>query len=146
MINFIEGQINLGGKNILTASDEDLNFLAERGSIEKREDAAGTYYYVENDAAELRFGIFISLQKKKIDWVRMSWLDSPVKGWDDVHDKAMIDEYCMLTNFIQREVGRPPDNKGNRKSTWRFKWGKIDVAYEPRAYQADIFMELGKAA
>jgi len=141
MINFTDGQINIGEKNILTTSEDDLKFLAKEGIIESREDAVGTYYYVENQAASFRFGIFISLRKKKIDWVRMQWLDSPVKGWDDVSDKAMMDEYRMLTSFMEREVGRQPDNKGNRKSTWRFNWGKIEVTYEPRAYQADIFME-----
>jgi hypothetical protein len=141
MINFTDGQINIGEKNILTTSEDDLKFLAKEGIIESREDAVRTYYYVENQAASFRFGIFISLRKKKIDWVRMQWLDSPVKGWDDVSDKAMMDEYRMLTSFMEREVGRQPDNKGNRKSTWRFNWGKIEVTYEPRAYQADIFME-----
>lgn len=34
MINFIEGQLNTGMTNILAASDEDLNTLAEEGLIE----------------------------------------------------------------------------------------------------------------
>ncbi|MDN4038733.1 hypothetical protein [Massilia sp. YIM B02443] len=59
-----------GAINFLT-SEDDLKFLAKEGVIESREDAVGTYYYVENVAANFRFGIFISLQKKKIYWVRM---------------------------------------------------------------------------
>ena len=141
MINLIEGKIKLGGKNILTVSDEDLNALVEEGLIEKREDAVGTYYYVEAEAEGMRFGVFISLREKKIDWVRLSWLDSPVKGWDDVSEKAMKDEFRLLSNFVEKVVGGPPNNKGNRKRTWRFKWGQVDVTYEPRASQADIFMK-----
>jgi hypothetical protein len=46
MINFIEGQINLGAKNISAASDdEDLKTLAEEGLIEKRKSARGEIYY-----------------------------------------------------------------------------------------------------
>lgn len=89
----------------------------------------------------MRFGVFIGLREKRIDWVRLSWLDSPVKGWDDVSEKAMKDEYSLLSNFVEKGVGGPPYNKENRKRTWRFKWGQVDVTYEPRAYQADIFMK-----
>lgn len=140
MINFIEGQIKLDKKNILVTSDEDLNALIEEGIIEKREDSIGTYYHFENEVNSMRFGVFLSLRNKKIDWIRLSWLDSPVKGWDDVSDKAMMDEYHLLSNFVEKEVGSPPGNKGNRKRTWHLEWGRIEVAYEPRAYQADIFM------
>lgn len=141
MINFIEGKINIGERNIFGASYEELNSLVEKGMIEKRQDAVGSYYYLENEASDMRFGVFISLHQKKVNWIRLSWLDSPVKNWDDVSEKAMMDEYRILLKFVEKEVGTPPDNKGNRKSTWRFKWGKIEVTYEPRAYQADIFME-----
>jgi hypothetical protein len=141
MINFIEGKINISEKNILTFSDQDLNALAEEGLIDKREDAVGTYYYAEAKADRMRFGVVISLQEKKIDWLRLSWLDSPIKGWDDASEKAMKDEYRLLSNFVEERVGRPPDNKRNRKRTWCFKWGQLEVCYEPRAYQADIFMK-----
>jgi hypothetical protein len=141
MINFIEGQINLGKKNILAVSDEDLNALAEDGLIEKREDAVGTYYYTEAEADGMRFGVFISLREKRIDWLRLSWLDSSMKGWDDASEKAIKDEYRLLSNFVEKRVGRPPDNKRNRQRAWRFKWGQLEVTYEPRAYQADIFMK-----
>lgn len=140
MINFLEGQIGIGEKNILALSDKDLNTLAE-GPVEKREDAVGTYYYVEADADGMRFGTFISLREKRIDWVRLNWLDSPIKGWDDVSEKAMKDEYRLLSKFVEEKVGRSPDNKRNRKRTWRFEWGQLEVCYEPRAYQADIYMK-----
>lgn len=141
MINLIEGKIKLGGKNILTVSDEDLNALVEEGLIEKREDAVGTYHYVEAETGGMRFGVFFSLREKRIDWIRLSWLDSSVKGWEDVSEKTMKDEYRLLTNFVEKAVGAPPDNKGHRKCTWRFKWGQVEVTYEPCAYQADIFMK-----
>jgi hypothetical protein len=143
MINFTEGRINLGEKNILTASsDEDLNSLAEEGLIEKRETGGGrTYYYVEAASSAFRFGVFIRLREKRIEWLRLHWLDSLMKGWDDVSEKAMKDEYRLLSDFVEKLVGRPPDNKRNRQRTWRFKWGQVEVAYEPRAYQADIFMK-----
>lgn len=66
MINFLEGQINIDEKNILTASDDDLNLLSEKGLIEKRKTGRGEiHYYVEAEAASIRFGAFISLRKKK---------------------------------------------------------------------------------
>jgi hypothetical protein len=140
MINFIEGQINIGKKNILTVSDEDLVALAEEGLIEKREDNGGTYYYVEAVEDGMRFGVFISLRVERIEWLLLRWLDRPMKGWDDVSEKALKDEYRLLLNFVEKKVGGPPDNKGNRKRTWRFKWGQIEVSYEPRSFDAAIFM------
>jgi hypothetical protein len=142
MINFVEGQVNVGEKNIIAGSDEDLTALAEEGLIEKR--ATGRdriYYHVDAVADDMRFGVSIRLREKRIEWLRLHWLDSPVKGWDDVSEKAMIDEYRLLSDFIEKTVGGPPDNKANRKRTWRFKWGQVEVCYEPRAYQADIFMK-----
>jgi hypothetical protein len=141
MINFVEGKINLGKKNIFAFSDEELNSLAEEGLIEKRKDNVGNYYYVEAEADGMKFGAFISLQGNRINWVRLSWLDSPIKGWNDASEKAMKDEYHLLSNFVEKVVGSPPDNKGNRKRAWRFKWGEVEVTYEPRAYQADIYMK-----
>lgn len=143
MINFTEGRINLGEKSILTvSSDEDLNSLAEEGLIEKREtDGGRAYYYFEAASSDLSFGVFIRVREKRIEWLRLHWLDSPMKGWDDVSEKAMKDEYRLLSDFVEKSVGRPPDNKKNRQRTWRFRWGQVEVAYEPRAYQADIFMK-----
>jgi hypothetical protein len=143
MINFIEGQINLGAKNILATSDyEDLNALAKGGAIEKRENGRGkTYYYVESVADGMRFGVFITLREKRIDWLRLSWLDSTMKGWDDVSEKAVKDEYRLLLDLVEKMAGGPPDNKRNRQCTWRFKWGQVDVSYDVRAFQADIYMK-----
>jgi hypothetical protein len=142
MINFIEGQINLGAKNISAASDdEDLKTLAEEGLIEKRKSARGEiYYYVETVADGMRFGVFISLREKKIEWLRLSWLDSAMKDWDDIGDKALKDEYHMLLDLVEKSVGRPPDNKKIRQRIWCSKWGQIEVSYEPRAFQTNIFM------
>ena len=89
MINFTEGQINLGAKNIFVVSNyEYLNALAEEGLIEKRKEPneKGNYFYVEAVADGIRFGVFISLQNKKIDYILLRWLDSPMKGWDDVSE------------------------------------------------------------
>ena len=142
MIIFTDGKINIGEKNILAASNEELNSLAEEGVIERRKDTIGTYYYLEDESQSMRFGVFISLRERKIDWVRFNWLDSPCKEWEDVSEKAMMDEYRLLSNFLENDVGGVPDSKANRKTTWRFNWGLLEVSYEPRAYQADIFMKL----
>jgi hypothetical protein len=142
MINLAEGKITLGERNILTVSDvEELNALTGEGLIEKRITGIGrTYYYLEAVEDGMRFAIFIRLREKGIEWLRMHWLDSPMKGWDDISEKAMTDEYRLLSNFVEKRVGRPPDNRKNRQRTWRFKWGHVDVTYEPRAFQADIFI------
>lgn len=142
MINFIEGKINLGEKSISVASDyKDLSALAEEGLIEKREDAGGMYYYVEAEADGMRLGVFISLQEKRIEWLRLHWLDSPMKGWDDVSEKLMMDEYRLLSDLVKKQVGTPPNNRRTATRTWRFKWGQVNVSYEPRSFQADIFMK-----
>jgi hypothetical protein len=142
MINFVEGQLNLGAKNVLSVSDADLLALADEGLIERREIGGGRiYFYVEAVADEMRFGVFIRLRDKRIEWLRLHWLDSPVKGWDDVSEKAMIDEFRLLSNFIEKTVGGPPNNKAKRKHSWRLKWGQLEVCFEPRAFQADIFMK-----
>jgi len=140
MINFIEGKINIGEKNILAVSNEELSNLAEEGLIEKRKDAVGIYYYFEDETDGMRFGVTISLRERKIQWLRLHWLDSSMKGWDDVSVTEVKNEYHLLLNLVQKIVGRPPDIKKNREHTWRFKWGKIDVSFDLRAFQADIFM------
>lgn len=142
MINFIEGKISLAENNIfITSNDGDLNALAEEGLIDKKETSEGrVYYYVEENVDNMRFGIFIRLRDKKIEWLRLSWLDSPIRGWDDVSEKGVKDQYQLLTIFVEKCVGRPSDKKGNKQHTWRFKWGQIDVCYDLRAFQADIFI------
>jgi hypothetical protein len=144
MINFIKGQINLGPKNIFVASEfEYINALAEEGLIEKREDGSGAYYYVESVTEGMRFGVFIRFRDKRIHWLVLHWLDGPCtsKGWDDVCEKALKDEYRMLLNFVEKTAGAPADNKKNRQCTWRFEWGQVDVSYEPRDFVAAIFMK-----
>jgi hypothetical protein len=142
MINFIEGQLNIGMTNILAASDEDLNTLAEEGLIEKRKTGRGEiYYYVEAEADCMRFGVFISLEERRIEWLRLHWLDSPMKGWDDVSENSMMDEYRLLSDLVKKQVGAPPDNRRTATRTWRFKWGQVNVSFEPRSFQADIFMK-----
>jgi hypothetical protein len=144
MINFKEGKINLGAKNILVVSDsDDLNALAEEGLIAKREDGSGAFYYVESVAEGMRFGVFIRFRDKRIHRLVLHWLDGPCtgKGWDDVSEKALKDEYRILLNFVEKTAGTPADNKGNRQCTWRFEWGRVDVSYEPRDFVAAIFMK-----
>jgi len=142
MIDFTEGKINFGARNIDSISDdEDLRGLAGEGLIEKRETGRNKiYYYAESAVDGMRFGAYIRLQEKRIEWIRLHWLDSPTKGWDDASDKAMMDEYRLLLNFVKKTTGSSPDNKIRRKYIWRFKWGQLEVSFEPRAYQADIFM------
>ena len=139
MINFNEGQIILSEKNILAFSAEELDALAQDGSIAKRKDPVGSYYYVEDEADGMRFGVFIGLGERRVNWLRLHWLDSPVKGWGDVSEKAMKDEYRLLSNLVEKNVGVPPI-KGNRKRTWDLTWGQLEVSYEPRTFQVDIFM------
>lgn len=80
MINFIEGKINLSEKILSVSSDyEHLKNLAENGLIERREDAGGMYYYVEAQKDGIRFGVFISLREKNIEWLLFRWLDRPMK-------------------------------------------------------------------
>ncbi len=143
MINFIEGKINLGAKNISIRSDyDDLNALAEEGLIEKKEGSGGRiYYYVEAVEDGMRFGVFIRLREKMIEWLLLRWLDRPMKGWDDVSEKAMTDEYHLLSNFVKKKVGAPPNNTRTGTRTWRFEWGQINVSYEVRSFDVAIFMK-----
>lgn len=109
MINFNEARINLGAKSIFAFSNcEDLNALAEDGLIEKRRNGRGeTYYYVEAVADGMRFGVFIRLREKRIQWLVMHWLDGPCtsKGWDGVSEKALKEEYRLLLNFVEKRAG-----------------------------------------
>jgi DNA-binding transcriptional ArsR family regulator len=141
VINFTEGKINLGDRSISVASnDKELIALAEEGLIEKREDSGGIYYYLKAEADGMRLGVFISLREKKIEWLRLHWLDSPMKGWNDVSENLMLDEYRLLSDLVKKQVGIPPCNRRPATRTWRFNWGQINVSYEPRSFQADIFM------
>jgi len=144
MINFIKGQINLGAKNICAVSDDEyINTLAEESLIEKREDGVGTYYYVETVADNMRFGVFIRLSEKRIRRLVLRWLDGPCtsKGWDDVSEKALKQEYRLLLKFVEKMVGRPPDNKRNRQREWRFNWGQVDVSYDSRDFVTQIYIK-----
>jgi len=142
MINLIEGKISLGEKSLSVTSDyEHLSSLAEEGLIEKREDAGGMYYYVESEAAGMRFGVFISLQKRRIEWLLLRWLDRPMKSWDDVSEKAMTDEYRLLSNFIKKQVGAAPDKVKTGTRSWRFGWGQLNLSYEIRSFDVAIFMK-----
>ena len=142
MINLREGKITLGVDTITVASSYDeLTRLAKQGLIEKREDASGEYYYVATEADSMRFDVFISLQNKKIEWILLRWLDRPMKSWDDVSEKAMTDEYRLLSNLVKNQVGAPPDNIRTGTRTWRLKWGQLNVSYEVRSFDVAIFMK-----
>lgn len=143
MINLNDGKINLGTEYISTMSDFDkLNELAEKGLIKKRKEPGkdGVYFYVETVTEGIRFGVSISLHHREVDYILLRWIDSPMKGWDDASEKALKDEYGLLLNFVENNVRRPPDNKKNRQRTWRLKWGQVEVSYEPRSFDAAIFM------
>lgn len=140
MINFNEGKIDIGEKNILAACDEELNKLADKGLIERRRDAVGTYYYVEDDTGSMRFSVTVSLTGKNIQQVRLHWLDSSMKSWNDVSEEGVKNEYHMLSNFVKKIIGRPPDTRRKRQHVWRLSWGHIRVEIDLRSFQADIFM------
>lgn len=144
MINFIEGKINLGERNICTTSNyEELNSLVEEGLVEKREGNGRRTYYVEAVEDGMRFGVFIRLQEKnRVELILLRWLDRPTKGWDDASEKALKDEYRVLSNFVAKMVGTQHDCKKNRQRIWRFKWGQLEVSYEPRSFDAAIFIVL----
>ena len=89
----------------------------------------------------MRFGVFIGLRGKRIESLRLNWLDSPMKGWDDVSEELMMDEYRLLSNLVKKQVGIPSDNKRTATRTWCFKWGQVDVSYEPRSFDVAIFMK-----
>lgn len=96
MINLIEGQINIGEKNILATSDKDLSALAEEGLIEKRElDRGKSYYCMEDVAADIKLGVFIVMREQNIECLRLHWLHSPMKGWDDVSEQGVKDEFVF---------------------------------------------------
>ncbi|MDQ2823257.1 MAG: hypothetical protein M3Y65_23230 [Pseudomonadota bacterium] len=143
MINFTEGKIYLGEKNISVASDyEDLNILAAEGLIEKREMSGGRpYFYAEAVEDSMRFGVFIRLRAKRIEWILLRWLDRPITGWDNASEKAMTDEYRLISNFVKKHVGTTPDSKKTGTRGWRLKWGQLNVSYEIRSFDVAVFME-----
>ena len=145
MINFIEGRITLSEKEISASSDyDDLDSLAKEGLVEKRKNGRGeTYYYVESGEDGMRLGVFVRLREKKIQWIVLRWLNGPCtsKGWDDVSEGLLKDEYRLLLNFVETRAGCPPTNKMNRQRIWYFGWGQVDVSYEPRDFAVAIFMK-----
>ena len=142
MISFRDGRLDIGEKNILAASGDDLNALAEAGLIEKRKTGSGKIcFHAEVETECIKLGVAISMRKGKIEWLRLYWLDSPMKGWDDVSEKLMMEEYRLLSDLVKKQVGSPPNSRRAALRTWRFKWRQVCVSYEPRSFQADIFME-----
>jgi hypothetical protein len=109
--------------------------------IERREDAGGMYYYVEAQKDGIRFGVFISLREKSIEWLLFRWLDRPMKSWDDASEKAMTDEYRMLSNFMKSQIGVRPNNIRTGARTWCLKWGRLKLIHEVRSFDVAIFME-----
>jgi len=145
MINFIDGKINISTRDIRVDSDHDeLNVLAEEGFIEKRVDAKGkTSYYTESMSDGMRFGISITVREERINWLLLRWLDGPCtsKGWDNVSEKSLTDEYRLLSNFVKQKIGVSPSNKINGTRTWLVKWGRIEVSHNARDFDVAIFME-----
>ena len=142
MINFTEGKINLGEKIVsLSSNCGELENLAESGLIERREVVGDMHYYVEAQKDSMRFGVIISLRGKNIEWLLLRWLDRPMKSWDDVSEKAMTDEYHLLSNFVKKHTKARPNNVRTGTRTWRFKWGQLDFSYEVRSFVVAIFMK-----
>lgn len=142
MINFTEGKIQIGEKNIsVHSSVNELDALAKEGLIDRREDAGGMHYYVETEVDEMRFGVLISLRDKRIEYLLLRWLDRPMKGWEDVSEKTMTDEYRLLSDFVKKKIGAGPNSARTGTRTWRLKWGALNVTYEVRSFDVAIFME-----
>lgn len=122
MISLSKGKIEIGEKIILTSSSHShLDELAKKGLNERRPEPNGGshYFYFETTMQELIFEVIVSLREKRIDWILLRWLDGPCtsKGWDDVTEKALTDEYRFLSNFVQDSIKRPPDHRKNRQGT-----------------------------
>jgi len=94
----------------------------------------------------MRFGVHISPGDEKIGCLALYWLDGPCtsKGWDGASEEALRQEFRLLLKFLQKAGGRP-DDKGERQRTWRFKWGWVDVCYQPRDFVAAIFIRPRRA-
>jgi len=141
MINLIQGQINIGEAIIkVTSRSEELDVLADRGLIEKRENPGDLRYHLESEADRLRFAVSISVRDDRIEWLLLRWLDSPMKSWDDVTKQLVTDEYRLLSSFVKRQVGARADSKRFRTRTWHVKWGKIDVNCNEHEFSVSICM------
>lgn len=144
MIDFTEGKIEIGvGKIRITSTEHDIHALSDKGLIQKGEDETGVYYYFNLIYKNLKFEVSFRFQEKKVDRLVLHWLDGPCtsQGWDGVDEKKLADEFCTLLNFVEKEIGRPPDHKKNRQRTWRMLWGNVAVSYEPRDFIVAIYMK-----
>jgi hypothetical protein len=89
----------------------------------------------------MRLGVFISLREKNIEWLLLRWLDRPIKSWYGASEKAMADEYHLISNFLKKQTEASPNNITTGTRTWRFKWGQLNLSYEVRSFDVAIFME-----
>lgn len=143
MIDLTNGKLSFGENSILAFSSAvDLRALTEAGLVEKRDERTdgAANYYAEAEQDGMRFSVLIEVRDRQMDSLALRWLDSPMKGWDDVSDDALRDEYRRLLNFVRSSAGRP-DAKSAMTRTWRFKWGQVEVSYEPRSFDAAIFIK-----
>lgn len=145
MINLVKGTITCNAMIISVASDyTHMNALGENRLVEKRNDLSGgaPYFYFETIEKDMRIGVTISMIKENVEWILLRWLDGPCtsKGWDDVSEKGLKDEYRTLINFVEKKAGRAPDSKKNWQCAWRFNWGQVKVSYEPRSFEVAIFL------
>ena len=85
--------------------------------------------------------MFLSRCEKNIERLLLRWLDRPMKSWDDVREKAMTDEYHLLSNFVKKHTKARPNNFRTGTRTWRFKWRQLDLSYEVRSSDLTIFMK-----
>jgi len=101
MINFTEGKINLGEKIISVSSNcKELESLAENDLIERPE-VVGDMHFTSKLRKTAGGLVFLSRFEKNIERLLLRWLDRPMKSWDDVREKAMTDEYHLLSNFVK---------------------------------------------
>lgn len=143
MIDFTKGSINFGQHTITTTSDyRYLKSLATEGLIAKRNvHKAKPDYYFEVIQDDMRLGVFVRIRGEKIEWILLRWLDRPMKGWEDVSERAMANEYHLISNYIKTHVGGPPDSKKMGSRSWRLGWGELSVSCEVRSFDVAIFMK-----
>jgi hypothetical protein len=84
---------------------------------------------------------FHLVARKNIEWLLLRWLDRPIKSWYGASEKAMTDEYHLISNFLKKQIEASPNNIRTGTRTWRFKWGQLNLSYEVRSFNVAIFIE-----
>jgi hypothetical protein len=87
------------------------------------------------------FGLVLTFQGDTLKSFFLSWHDglSGQKGYDASELQLRADQRS-LTRFLQKTLGRPPDQSSDHTSTYYFKWGSITANYSIRSLTTGISM------